>query len=167
MKFLTWDVGILAALCILLAYSILIRKHKALAVLVSVYISYVMTTLWGDQVVQFFTGQRVAFNVWIQANASPFLIRAILFGLLTILLSSFIKLGGKRSKYSIVEVVAYSVCAVALAGLLLVTLMPADYQHQVLAHSLVLPVLYAWREWVLGIPVFVMILFGIYGNEDA
>ena len=167
MKFITWDVGILAALCILLAYSILIRKHKALAVLVSVYISYVMTTLWGDQVVQFFTGQRVAFSLWIQASGSPFLIRSILFGVLVVLLSSFIKLGGKRSKYSIVEVVAYSVCAVALAALLITTLMPADYQRQILAHSLTLPVLYAWRQWVLGLPVFVMILFGIYGNEDA
>jgi len=167
MKFLTWDIGLLAALGILLAYSILIRKHKALAVLVSVYISYVMTTLWGDQVVQFFTGQRVAFNVWIQANASPFFIKAILFIILVLLLSSFVKLGGKRSKYSMPEVVVYSICAVTLSGLLLVTLMGEPYQSQVLAHSKILPILYTWRQWVLGLPVFAMILFGIYGNEES
>jgi len=167
MKELTWDVGILAVLGIVLAYSLLIRKHTSLAALVSVYIAYVMTSLWGDQVVQFFSGQRVAFNVWIQANSSPYLIRAILFGVLIILLTAFIKLGGKRSRYSMPEVALYSISAVMLATVLLATLMPADYQHVVLGQSKIMAFMFNWRQVILGLPVFLIILFGIYGNEDA
>ena len=167
MKFLTWDAGLLAGLGILLAYSLLIRKHKALATLVSCYIAYVMTTLWGDQVSQFFSGNQVLFNqVWIKASASPYMVSAIMLIVVTLLLSTFLKLGGKRARYSSVEVVVYAVSTVALIGVFLVSFMNPTMRAQVFASSTILPALYTWRQWVLLLPVFAMVFFGIYGNEE-
>lgn len=167
MKFITWDIGVVAAFCLLLAYSLLIRKHKALATLISVYIAYVMAASWGERISQFFTGDRVLFKqVWIQANASPFVVRAILLVILTFLLSSFIKLGGKRGRYSMPEVGVYATCTLALAVMFIISFMPPEMHDAVMKTSKILPLVDRFREWVLVVPVFAMIFFGIYGDDD-
>jgi len=167
MQFITWDVGIVAAFGVLLAYSLLIRKHKALATLVSVYIAYVVTSIWGDRVNEFFNGQRVLPNqIWVTIKASPFTIQVILLFVVTLLLSSFLKLGGRRSKYTAVEVLVYSVSALALLVLFMITFMTPAMRVQVIHVSKIVPFIYNWREWVLGLPVIFMIFFGIYTHEE-
>jgi hypothetical protein len=167
MRSLTWDIGILAVCAILVAYSIFIRKHKSLATLVSVYIAYFIATSWGTKIAAFFSGDRVVFNnLWIKANATPFSIQVALLVLFTILLSSFVKLGGRRSRYSLAEVILYSISTVALALMFIMLLMPDPLRESVLQSSKIAPYIYNWREWVLVVPVFVMIYFGIYGDDD-
>lgn len=167
MRPLTWDIGILAVLAILVAYSVFIRKHKSLATLVSVYISYFIATSWGDKIAGFFNGDQVLLSsVWIQANATPFAVQVTLLVIFTFLLSSFIKLGGRRSRYGLVEVGAYSVCTVALGLMFILLIMPEDLRQTVLASASIPPLVYDWREWILVIPVFVMVYFGIYGDDD-
>jgi hypothetical protein len=167
MKFITWDIAILAGFSVLLAYSILIRRHKSLATLVSIYIAYVMTSIWGSRVVEFFSGDRVFMKqVWVKASASPWVIQTVLLILITFILSSFLKLSGKRSKYSIPEITAYAICTMALAVLFILTFVPAELRDQAIQGSKIVPYVYRWREWVLVLPVFTMIFFGIYGNDD-
>lgn len=168
MKFLTWDSGIIVALGLLLSYSLLIRKHKSLATLVSVYVGYVMASAWGNQVASFFAGDRVLFNqVWIKANASPFIVKSILMVLVAFLLSSFIKLGGKRSRYSAVEVTIYAIATLALAIGFIVSFMPPDVQQHVMASSVIVPYIARWYDWITVAPVFIIIFFGLYGNEEV
>jgi hypothetical protein len=167
MKSITWDVGIVAALALLLAYSLLIRRHKSLATLVSVYVAYFVASSWGERIAQLFSGDRVLFNqVWIKANATPIAVQAFLLILFTFLISSFLKLGGKRSRYSTVEVVAYAICTLAVGLMFILILMPADVRENAMSSSQVLPYVYKWKEWILVAPVFVMIYFGIYGDDD-
>lgn len=164
---LTWDIGIGGVAAILTAYSILIRKHRSLATLVSAYVAYFVATGWSQRIADFFNGDRVLFNnVWIKANATNFSVSVTLLVLFTVLLSSFIKLGGKRSKYSALEVGAYSVCTTALLLLFILLLMPDALRATVLTTSKIAPYVYEWREYVLVAPVFVMIYFGIYRNDD-
>ena len=166
MHFLTWDSAIIAALGLLLSYSLLIRKHRALATLVSLYIGYLMATVWGDRVVEFFAGDRVFLNqVWIKSNASPFAIDSILMLLVAFLLSSFIKLGGRRSRYSVLEVSVYASCSLAVAVMFMLSFMTPPMRDHVLASSRIVPYIYQWREWVLVVPIFAIIIFGIQGNE--
>lgn len=168
MQGLTWDLGILIVTGILAAYSLFIRKHKALATLVSTYVAYFVATAWGERIAGFFSGERVIFdNVWIKANATPFVIQIILLLLFIVLLSTFMKLAGRRSRYSAFEVVAYAICTVALACMLILLLMEPAQRDTILASSRIAPIIYNWREWVLVIPVFVMIYFGIFGEEEG
>lgn len=168
MRLLTWDTGILAALGLLLAYSLLLRKHKALATLVSVYIAYLMTSTWGSFVAQFFTGDRVLFkSVWIQANLNTYTIQAILLVATTLLLSTFLKLGGKRSRYSFIEVVIYAVFTLALAVMFIISFMSPDIRQAAFASSHILPIVYQFRQWVLGLPVLLMVFFGIFTSEEG
>lgn len=166
MNALTWDIGIGAAAAILLAYSLLIRRHKALATLVSTYIAYFVATAWGERIAGFFSGDRVISNVWIRANATPYAIEIGLLIIFMFLLSSFIKLGGRRSRYGMLEIVAYTVSTIALLMMFMLLLMPDGMRETALATSKILPWVYAWREWILLIPIIIMIFFGIYGDED-
>jgi|GEM_PF-5665076 len=164
---LTWDIAIVAILALLMAYSLLIRKHKSLATLVSVYIAYFIATSWGTWIAGFFNGNRVSVsNVWIKANATPFAVEVALLVIFTFLLSTFIKLGGKRGRYSMVEVAAYSICTVALGFMFVLLLMPDAQRTLILQTSHIAPFIYNWRQWILIVPVFVMIYFGIYGDEE-
>lgn len=163
----TWDFGILAALGVLLAYTLLIRRHKALATLLSVYIAYLLAATWGTTVTEFFSGDRVILkSVWIQANATPFAVQSVLLVVFTFLISAFMKLGGKRSKYSMVEVIMYAVSTLALTVMFMLSFMTPEVRDQAIHGSKILPYVYQWREWILGVPVIAVIFFGIYTNED-
>jgi len=167
MHFLTWDTGILAALGVLLAYSLFIRKHKSLATLVSLYIAYLVAATWGDQVYQLFTGQRTALGgVWIKANATPAMVEVGILILVTFLLSSFLKLGGRRSKYGALEIIAYSIATLALGVMFVVSFLDPVSRAHVLSISKIVPYIYTWKQWVLGVPVLMMVFFGIYSEDD-
>lgn len=167
MKALTWDVGILAALGLLLAYSLLIRRHKSLAALVSVYIAYFVASSWGERISALLTGDRAIFHqVWVKTNASPHVVQAILLILFTLLISMFIKLGGKRSRYSSFEIVVYGICTVAVGTMFILLFMPEEVRQGVLATSKIAPLIYKWRDWILMVPVIAVIYFGIYGDDE-
>jgi uncharacterized membrane protein SirB2 len=167
-KLITWDIAIVAALGLLLAYSLLIRKHKSLATLVSVYVGYVMATAWGPTISQLFTGDRVLLSqVWIKANATPWVIQSLLLVLVAFLLSSFIKLGGRRARYSSAEVAVYSVATLALAVACIITFMPAGILAQVEHTSKIVPIIDKWKEWIMVAPVFIIIFFGLYTSDES
>ncbi len=167
MKFITWDAGIIAGFVILLAYSLLIRKHKALATLVSIYIAYVMASTWGPAVADFFAGNRVVANqVWIRANVSPVLVQALMLFLVTFLISTFLKLGGKRSKYSSIEIVLYALGTMGLFVMFVLSFMTPEARDNTLQTSRLVPLIYHFRDWILVVPVFCMVFFGIYTSEE-
>ena len=164
---LTWDLGIGIAAAVIFAYYFLIRRHKALATLVSVYIAYMVALVWGDPLAAIFTGDRVIFNsIWVQGDITPYLVKIALFLLLVIMLSTFLKLGGRRNRYGAPETVGYTLCVVALLLTLTVLLTPAATQTFLSHRSHIIDFLLEWKNWVEVVPVFIMIYFGIYGEED-
>jgi hypothetical protein len=167
MNSITWDIGILAALGLLLAYTLLIRKHKALATLMSVYLAYFVAASWGGRLAQLFSGDRVLFDqVWIKAAMTPFVAQAVLLVLFTFIISAFLKLSGSRSRYSMVEVGLYAVCTVAVSVMFLTLFMLPEQRDAIFGQSKILPLVYQWRDWILMVPVFVIIYFGVYGDEE-
>jgi len=167
MQGVTWDVGIGIAAAVLFAYSFFIRRHKSLATLVSVDIAFLIAQNWGTPLAQLFSGDRVIFsNVWIQGNITPFVVKVGLFVLLMILLSTFMKLGGKRARYGILEVAVYTICLVALTIVYALLLMPEGMQTAIASESVVVKFLLEWKDWVQVLPVFVIVYFGIYGDEE-
>jgi hypothetical protein len=168
MRAITWDIGIAAALGLLLAYTILIRKHKALATLMSVYMAYFVAASWGSRLSQLLSGDRILFNqVWIKGALTPFVSESLLLIIFTFLISAFLKLGGSRSRYAMLEVVVYSVCTVAVGVMFITLFMTPEGRQAFFMHSKLLPFIYEWRDWIMMIPVFVIIYFGIYGDDEA
>lgn len=168
MRAITWDIGIAAALGLLLAYTILIRRHKSLATLMSVYMAYFVAASWGSRLAQLFSGDRVLFNqVWVRGALTPFVAEGLLLVIFTFVLSAFLKLGGSRTRYSMIEVIVYCVCTVGVGVMFLTLFMSPEGREAIFQHSKILPLIYQWRDWVLMVPVFVIIYFGIYGDDEA
>lgn len=168
MRAITWDIGIVAVLGLLLAYTLLIRKHKALATLMSVYVAYFVAASWGDRFAQLFSGDRVFFNqVWIKGAVNSFTAQAALLVIFTFIISAFLKLGGARSRYSLIEVIVYAVCTVGVGVMFLTLFMTPEGRMAIFERSRILPFIYEWRDWVLMVPVFVIIYFGIYGDDSS
>ena len=168
MSFLTWDTGIVAAFAVMLAYCLLLQRHKALAALISSYVAYVLTVAYGSSVAGFFTGDKVIFkSVWVQANATPFAVEMAFFLLTIVVLTIFLKLSGKRSKFKIVEVVLYIVAATLLAVMFITSLMPDDVRANVFAVSKIVPLVYQFRQWIIGLPIILILIFGLSrGGEE-
>lgn len=168
MRAITWDIGIAAALGLLLAYTILIRRHKSLATLMSVYMSYFVAASWGTRLAALFSGDRVLFNqVWVRGVLTPFVAQALLLVVFTFVISAFLKLGGSRSRYSLLEVIIYAVCTVGVGVMFLTLFMTPETRDALFQHSKILPYMYQWRDWILMVPVFVIIYFGVYGDDEA
>ena len=164
---ITWDIGIGLVLAGILTFTLLIRKHKALSMLVSTYIAFFVSESWAGPVTSFFKGERTLFsNFWVQANVNQYTVSLTLFFSFIILLSMFVKLSGKRSRYSAFEVVTYGVSTTALWLIFILQVMPPSLKNAVLQASQFAPVVYDWRDYVLAVPLFLMIYFGIYHNEE-
>ena len=76
------------------------------------------------------------------------------------------KLGGKRGRYGILEVVAYSICTVAVATMFFLLFLPDPVRAGLLDGSKIASMIFEWRDWVLVAPVVVIIFFGIYGDDE-
>ena len=167
MHYLTWDTGIIAALALLLAYSLLVRKHKSLATLVSVYVGYFIASIWGVTVSQFLHGDRVFGQLWINANVTTFTVQSVLLVAIAFLISSTIKLGGRRARYSMVEVAVYAVATMAVGISFILSFMTPEMRDSVMASSKIVPYIYQWRQWLTVLPAFAIVFFGLYGNEEG
>jgi len=45
--------------------------------------------------------------------------------------------------------------------------MTPELRDQAFGQSRILPFMYQWRDWMLMVPVFVIIFFGIYGDDNS
>ena len=167
MRFLTWDTGIVAAFALLLAYCLLMQRHKALAALISGYIAYLLTVAYGTAIAGFFTGDRVILkSVWIQTNTTPFTVQAAFFILATLVLTIFLKLSGKRSRFSVAEVILYVMATVLLESMFITSLMSDSVRTDVFAVSKILPLVYQFRQWIIGLPIILILAFGLSRGEE-
>ena len=167
MRPITWDIIIASVFLILLLFCLLIRRHKALSALVSVYIAYIVTVNWGDKTAGLFTGERVLFGfVWLKSAVPSYIVQASLFLLIAVLIMTLVKFSGKRSHYSTLEVSVYVTLAVALGTVFLVAFLPSDIRAKVFSSSKIVPIIYKCRDYIVLIPVIAMMFFGVYNSDD-
>lgn len=167
MQGITWDVALLMVAAIFVAFCVLVRRPTSLASLVSVYMAYVVTLIWGDRIAQLAHGDHLVVGqiVW-NFTTSPLTIQLACFLTMLIALTIFMKVGGRKSRYTTSEVVINSLLAVIVAAILALSIMPADARIQLLGGSLVLTRLYDWREWLMALPVLSIIAFGMHHGEE-
>jgi hypothetical protein len=167
MELSTWDIGVLSAAGIIAVYCFLLRRHKALTLLVAAYVAYVIALLWGFTLSELLTGERaVVSNVWIQANVAPHMVQIGLFTLVLVLTTSFMKLGGKRGRYGLLETALYSISAVGVAITSALLYLPVAERALLSEKSFILPFLFTWANWIMLVPVMVIAFFGIISGDD-
>lgn len=97
------------------AYTLLLRREKAVATLAATYMSMVITANFGQSIYEFFNGNKVIANqIWIRSNASLTTVMVVTFLLGLVFISGAISASLKRGETSAVEVIIISALNVGL-----------------------------------------------------
>lgn len=167
MKIPSWDIVIVCSFVVGMFYGFVLRRERTLACLASVYMSYVVTQLWGQSVVDFFRGDRVVFNqVWIKADTSPTVINITMFVVLFLLLISFTSLASSKAKISGFGVLVQSFLTVGLLITCLISFVSDDQRAQLFEASKFASLIWQYHNLWFLLPVIVLIFMGIkYGDS--
>jgi len=163
----SWDIIITVAFVVGISYGFILRRERTLAALASVYMSYLVTQIWGQSVVDFFHGDRTVFNqVWIKADTSPTTIHIVLFLVLFFLMIGFTSLATSKTKISGLGVLLQSFFTVSLLISSLISFLTDDQKAQLFEASKFAGLIWQYHNlWIL-LPVLVLIFMGIRYGEN-
>lgn len=136
----TWDLIITLLLIVGIGYGVVLQRERILSTLVGIYIGIVIAQNWGPSVYQFLSGNNVLWDqLWIKSNASPFAIKAVLFGLVVILLtvkSDFAQsIRESKAPLSGLMVIAYSFLTTTLAISAVLSFLPKAQLNAITTRS--------------------------------
>lgn len=118
------------------AYTLLLRREKAVATLAATYISLVVTNAFGQTIFEFFNGNKVVANqVWIRSNASLTTVMIVTFLIGIVFTSGAISSHIHRAQSSAIEVVIISALNIALIISAVFSFMSPDMRATYVAGS--------------------------------
>lgn len=161
------DLVLLGTAGTLATFGALLKRHVPMTLLLGAPLGYLTATVWGPRVAEFFAN-------WSYVDGQPPLqpLTQVAGGqiavlvLVTVLVGSFAKLGGRRGRYGLPEVILASFLVVILLAVLSLTFLEPAAREVWLARSASLRALFDARAWVLALPVFHLVIFGLLGSSD-
>lgn len=161
----TWDLFITLFFIVGIGYGVILQREKILATLISTYIALAVATAWGDKVFEFFNGNSILFNqFWIRSNMSEFSIKALLFGLLIVLLTLkgdfSVSIGKAEGMVSTVFVFIYSFLNTGLIVASIINFLPQTAKMTIINQSDIATLVMNYDiAWVV-VPALLMIVGG-------
>jgi len=161
----TWDLFITLFFIVGMGYGVILQREKILATLISTYIALAVATAWGDKVFEFFNGNSILFNqFWIRSNMSEFSIKALLFGLLIVLLTLkgdfSVSIAKAEGMVSTVFVFIYSFLNTGLIVESIINFLPQTAKMAIINQSNIAALVMSYDiAWVV-IPALLMVLGG-------
>ena len=157
----TWDVFIVIAFALGIAYGFILRREKTITVLCSTYIGIVIASNFSDYLFELFNGNKfIAGQIWIKSNASLSTI-----SIAVLLISSFLISGAinssssKPGDISPFEVAIYSALNMALIVSSIIGFLPDSTRESVIISSRAAAILFAYRTaWVILPPAALIFL---------
>lgn len=118
------------------AYTLLLRREKAVATLAATYMSLVIANAFGQTIFEFFNGNKVVANqIWVRSNASLTTVMIATFVIGIVFLSGAISTHIHRSESSAVEVIIISALNIALVISTIFSFMSPDMRAGYVAGS--------------------------------
>jgi hypothetical protein len=167
----TWDLIITLMLIVGIGYGVILQRERILATLVGVYVGMVVAQNWGPSVYQFLSGNTILFDqLWIKANASPFAIKALLFGLIVVFLtikSDFSQsMKESNAPLSGLMVIAYSFLTTTLTISAILSFLPPAQLNAITIRSNLADFLVDNFILWLVLPVIAMIIGGYLSGSS-
>jgi hypothetical protein len=137
------------------AYTVLLRKEKAIATLAATYIALVITTSFGQTVFEFFNGNKVVANqIWVRSNASLTTVMIGLFILSIIFVSGAISASLRKADTGVVEIIIISALNVGLVISAIFSFMSPDIRTTYLAASKIAQIIVQYNlVWTVLPPI--------------
>ena len=142
------------------AYTLLLRREKAVATLAATYMALVVTNTFGQTIFEFFNGNKVVANqIWIKSSASLTTVMIATFGLGIFFLSGAISNHFRKSDSTTTQVVILSALNIALIISSIFSFMAPDMRTHYLVGSYVAQVIVQNNLiWVVLPPIALIVL---------
>lgn len=168
----TWDLVITLFFLMVLAYGFILGRGRIVIILIITYAAYLISSELGAIVYGFFTGTKsISDSILISANMSLFTVKAVLFSLITILMTTRGELGPlenlSRGVRSTLLVGFYSFFNAGLMVSSIIKFLPEDQQTTLFSMSSLALKVNDWRPWWLALPIIVMVAEGfLRGRQE-
>ena len=164
----SWDLAITVIFLIGIAFGYILQRDKIVGTLLGVYVGLVVTQTVAGTIQNFFQGNTTLFNqVWIPANTNPFVIKAVLLGLVTVIVSTKANISGGRPKIilSPLEIIVYSVLTTGLILAALANFLPQDMRLQFILNSRMAKMVVTNYTWWIILPILFMLVSGFIHKD--
>ena len=160
MQLPSWDVFIIVAFVIGIAYGIVLRREKTITTLCSTYIGLVIASSFSEVIYNFFQGNTVIANqVWIKSNASLSTVSIVTFLVFTLLVSGSINSSSTRSgDTSPLEVILFSALNIALIVSSIIGFLPEEVRASTIEGSRAASIIFAYRTWWVIVPPIALVI---------
>lgn len=143
------------------AYTLLLRREKAIATLAATYIALAVTNNFGQTIYEFFNGNKVIANqLWIRSNASLSTVMIVTFLILIVFISGAISSSVRRSDSSATEIIIISALNIALILSIIASYMtPAMRDHYIVISKIASIIAKNNLLWTV-LPPFALVTLG-------
>lgn len=166
----SWDLLLTVFFIVSIGYSFVLQRDKVVVTLLAIYAGMVIASVLGGPLQQFFVGDRtIANQIFIKANASPFVIQAGVFVLTTVLVSlrSGIGKSSSRSVLSTFELAIFSFLNTALILTAIFSFMDPAAKEHFFAASRIARIFIGHQTWWVVAPLIALIATGGMGNKRS
>ena len=169
----TWDLVITLFFLMAMAYGFILGRGRIVIILIITYAAYLVSSEVGALVYGFFTNTKsLSESIWISSNMSLFTVKAALFGLIIILMSTRGELGSltkiAKGVRSTLLVGFYSFVNAGLIVSSVIKFLPAEQQTTLFSMSPIALKVDSYRAWWLALPIIVMIVEGfLRGRQES
>ncbi len=167
----SWDLALTVIFLIGIAFGYILQRDKIVGTLLGVYAGLVVTQAVAGSIQQLFQGDSFLFNqVWIKANANPFSIRAVLFGLTIAIVATKANIASGKSKsmlLSPLEIIVYSIMTTGLIIASVFFFMPGDARTPYMLTSQIAKFIIQNYTWWIVSPILFMIVSGFIHKKES
>lgn len=161
----SWDIVIPAALALLGVYAAIILRGRAMSLTLGAYLAYLVAEHWGRTFYGLLTGTQSIFGFSLSLNVSPFLVSAILFGILFIIFATVVLVGVKM-KLTTLESILYGLFAGGIVAVSLMSFMADADRARFVAQSFSALILDRYRELFFLLPIMLIIWSGLRPHPE-
>jgi len=158
----SWDLFLLVFFIVSIGYSFILQRDKVVVTMLSIYVGYVVASLFGPTVQDFFQGDKtIGGQLFVRANLNPFLIQLGVFVATTVLISARSGIGRlNRSVLSTFELSVFSVLNATLILTIIFSFMSDEVSQQFQEISRIASVIISRESWWFIAPVIAIIVTG-------
>jgi len=168
----TWDLFIIIFFALLVVFGIALGRERAIVGVIASYIGLVVGNIWGNAIYNLVGGTSASIGeISLTAGNSPFMIKAIIFAFILILLivkGDFLKkaITHHTGIFSMFFAAIYSFLNAGLIITAFVSFLSDAQRTELLAQSDLVNTIIQYQTWWLVLPVILMIILGFKHAEE-
>lgn len=168
----TWDLFITLCFIIGLGYGLILGRQRIIVVLVACYVAYAVALVVGETIYSILSGSTLLSDtIWIKSNISEFGAKALIFGIVAVLLTLKGEISALPGKFagggkSAIVVVLYGFLTSGLVVSSIISFLSKTSQQALFYQSSLAELVMKFHNWWLILPIVLMVSLGIFAGTS-